>query len=203
MCLARHEAPIRTAPGHKLAMGAAFYDVSVLQHQNAVGVDHAGQAMSKNDRGPAAHQPVECLLYHRLVLGIDRGQGLVEHQNRGVTQQGPGDGDALALTAGKPDSPFADDSVIAPRQPGDEVMGVGGPGGGFELLAGRLGLAEAQIVLDRTVEQIRVLIDDSELRADLIEAERFEIAAAEPYGANLGIVEPEQQPHDRRLAGSR
>ena len=107
------------------------------------------------------------------------------------------------MAAGKPDSPFADDSVIAPRQPGDEVMGVGGTGGGFKLLAGRLGLAEAQIVLDRAVEQIRVLIDDSELGADLIEAELFEIATAEPYGAFLRIVEPEQQPHDRRLAGPR
>ena len=47
------------------------------------------------------HQPVERLLDHRLVLGVDRGQRLVEDQDRRIAQQGAGDREALALAAGQ------------------------------------------------------------------------------------------------------
>ena len=45
------------------------------------------------------HQPIQRLLDHRLVLGIDRRQRFVQHQDRRVAQQRAGDGDALTLAA--------------------------------------------------------------------------------------------------------
>ena len=64
--------------------------------------------MGEDQRRAALHQPVERLLDHRLVFGVDRGQRLVEHQDRRVAQQGAGDGDALALAAGEADAALAD-----------------------------------------------------------------------------------------------
>ena len=63
-----------------------------------------------------AHQAVERLLDHRLVLGVDRRQRLVEHQDRRVAQQRAGDGDALALAARELDALLADHRAVALRQ---------------------------------------------------------------------------------------
>ena len=53
------------------------------------------------------------LLDHRLVLGIDRGQRLVQHQDRRIAQHGAGDRDALALPARQLDAALADHRVVA------------------------------------------------------------------------------------------
>ena len=95
--------------------------------------------MRQDQRGAARHQPVERLLDHRLVLGIDRGQRLVEDQDRRVAQQRAGDRQALALAAGQPGAALADHGLVAVRQRLDEVVRVGGARGGLELGLGRVG----------------------------------------------------------------
>ena len=95
--------------------------------------------MRQDQRGAAGHQPVQRLLDHRLVLGVDRGQRLVQHQDRRVAQQRAGDGDALALAAGEPCAAFADHRLIAVGQRLDEVVRVGGAGGGGDLRLARVG----------------------------------------------------------------
>src|SRR5947199_249933 len=69
------------------------------EHQDAVGADAARGAVREDDRRAAARQPVEALLDYRLVLGVDRGQRLVEDQNRRIAQQRAGDPQPLALAA--------------------------------------------------------------------------------------------------------
>ena len=183
-------------------MGAGLHDAALVEHQDAVGADDARQAMGADQYGPPFHQPVQGIEDHRLVLGIDRRQGLVEHQDWCVPEQRPGDGDALALSAGQPQSPFTDHGPIALGQTDDEVMGVGGAGGGLQFLGRRLGLAEAQVVLDGAVEQVGVLAEDGELAANLVEAELADIAAADAHPSPLRVVESQEQAYDRRLAGA-
>jgi uncharacterized protein (UPF0261 family) len=65
---------------------------------------------------------------------------LVEDQDARVDQQGAGDRDALAFAAGKALAAFADQRVVAVRQAQDELVGMGGAGGGDDFLARRLGL---------------------------------------------------------------
>ena len=164
--------PISRRYGPSRAISSAWLPLSttraVLQHQDPVGADHAGQAVRQDQRRAAGHQPVERLLDHRLVLGIDRRQRLVEHQDRRIPQQRTGDGEALALPAGEPRAALADDGLIAVWQRVDEVMRVRGARGGDQLLVAGVGPAEPQIVLDRAVEQIGVLRDDGDHPARLL-----------------------------------
>ena len=95
--LGRHQAVIGAALGHQFAMPALFHYPALAQNQNAVGIYHGGQTMSEDQRRAALHQAVQGLLDHRLVFRINRGQRLVQHQDRRIAQQGPGDGDTLAL----------------------------------------------------------------------------------------------------------
>ena len=67
-------------------MRAAFDDTALVEYQYAIRVDHAGQPMGEDQRGTPGHQPVQRLLDYRLVLGVDRREGFVEHQDRRVPQ---------------------------------------------------------------------------------------------------------------------
>src|SRR6059036_2529015 len=64
-------------------------------------------------------------------------RGFVEDEDRRVPQEGAGERDALALAAGEAQAALANLGVVALRQPGDELVGVGPPGGVHDLpLAG-------------------------------------------------------------------
>ena len=90
--------------------------------------------MREDQRRAALHQPIERLLDDRLVLGVDRGERLVEDQDGGVAEQRAGDGDALALATGQPDAALAHHRLIALRQARDELVGVGAAGGRAQIV---------------------------------------------------------------------
>ena len=189
MRLLGHQAVIGAAARHQLGVAAGLGDAAFVDHQNAVGVDHAGQAVGEDQRGASPHQAVERLLDDRLVAGVDRRERLVEHQDRRVAQQRPGDGDALALAARQADAALADHRAVALGKALDEVAGVGGAHRGVDLLGRRVGLAEAQILLDRAVKQVGVLADHGEPASQVVEAERANVVAADADAPLLGVVE--------------
>ena len=117
------------------------------------------------ERRAPGHQAVERALDDGLVLGVDRRQRLVENEDRRVAQQRPRDRKPLALSAREPQAALADQSGVALRQRGDEVVRIGGARRRDDLRRRRIGLAEPQIVLDRAVEQISVLPHHGDLRA--------------------------------------
>ena len=90
-------------------MRTRLHDLSLLKNKNAVRVDHARKAMRNNECCPAFHEPAQSFLYEHLVLGVDTGERLVEHENGCIHEQGSSDGDALPLTAGESSAPLADD----------------------------------------------------------------------------------------------
>ena len=59
----------------------------------------------------ALHQRIQLLLNRRFNLGIQRRGGFIQHQNRGVFEQHPGDGNALALAAGELHAPLTHMSI--------------------------------------------------------------------------------------------
>ena len=74
-----HELRIDATLAHQRGVPAFLGDMAAVEDEDAVAVDDARQAVREDERRAALHQSVERLLDHRLVLGIDRGQGLVEY----------------------------------------------------------------------------------------------------------------------------
>ncbi|MFO1080005.1 MAG: hypothetical protein U1E23_05175 [Reyranellaceae bacterium] len=198
-----HQPRIDAALRHQRRVRALLGDRAAVEHQDAIAVDDARQAMRQDQGGAAAHQAVERLLDHRLVLGVDRRQRLVQHQDRRVAQQRPGDRQPLALAARQLDALLADHRGIALRQAFDEVVDVGRARRRHEIVVTGVGAPEPDVVLDRAVEQERVLVDHGDQRADLRERQGAQVVAAQPHAALVGIVEAQQQAHDRRLAAAR
>ncbi len=97
--LRSHQPPVGAVAADQLGVPSGFDDPAVIQHQDAVGADDARQPMRQDQRGAAGREAVDRLLDHRLVLGVDRRQRLVEDQDRRVAEQGAGDRQTLALAA--------------------------------------------------------------------------------------------------------
>ena len=200
--LCRHQRMIDPACLHEALVGTGLHETPVVQDDQAVGADDARQPMGKNEGGAPLHEPVQGLLDDRLVLGVHGRQRLVEHQDRRVAQQRPGDGDALTLPAGETDAALADDGPVTLGQLHDEPVCVGGAGRGLELFPGGIGLSETQVVLDAAVEEIGVLIYDGDVAVQIRGAKAAQIAPADAHAALLRVVEAQQQAHDARLAGA-
>ncbi len=114
--LGPHQPAIRAVATDQFGMTAGFDDAASIEDEDAVGADYARQPMRQDQGRAPGRQPVEGLLDHRFIFGVDRGQCLIEDQDRGITQQGAGDRQPLALTPGQQDPALADDGLVALRQ---------------------------------------------------------------------------------------
>src|SRR3954470_11585799 len=144
--VARDQIGVATAARQQLVVRAALDDPAVVEHHDLVGVPDRRQAVGDRDRGPALRQPVERRLHVALGLGVERAGGLVEDQHRRVAQDRARDRDALLLAAGEAVAALADDRVVALGQRRVQVVDARGAGGVLDLLVGRAGAREAQVV---------------------------------------------------------
>ena len=75
----------------------------MLQHHDTVGFLNCRQAVGNNKGRALAtvflHGRIQRRLHHALTLGVERTGRFIQQQQRGVLQNGPGNGDALALPA--------------------------------------------------------------------------------------------------------
>ena len=97
--------------------------------------------------------------------GSSAAEGSSSSRIGGVANDGAGDGDALTLTARQRVAAFADDGVVAVRQPRDELVGVGQLGRSNDFLARGAGLAVGDVLRDGGVEQHRLLQHEADLPA--------------------------------------
>src|SRR6185295_4141726 len=96
------ELGVAPAAGQELLVRAGFDNAAVLDDRDAVGMADGGEAVGDDKAGPAAHEAGQAPLDEPLALGVEVAGGLVEDEDEGVGQDGPGDGQALLLAAGEP-----------------------------------------------------------------------------------------------------
>ena len=198
-CLRRHQPVIHATLGHQFGMGALFDDGAFIQHQDAIGIDHAGKPVGKDQCGAPTHQSVERLLDDRFVLGIHRRQRFVEDQDRRISQNRSGDCNTLSLTAREPDTAFANHRVVALGQQRNKLMRVGRAAGLFEFLGCGIGLADLQVVGDRAMKKIGIQVHHRDLVTDISKTQAFKVVTTNLHHALIGIIKSQQQPYDRRL----
>jgi len=88
------------------------------------------------------------------------------------------------------------------RQGHNELVCVGAARRGFELFPVGIGFAEPQVLFDRAVEQIRVLVDDGDHPPQRLGIEHPQIVAADPHRPALRVEEAQEQAGDRGFAGA-
>ena len=174
-------------------MAAGFDDLAVVQDQDEVGALDGRQAVRDGEDGATFHGVFQGRLDGPLGFGVEGGGGFVEDQDGGVPQEGAGDGQSLPLPPGEEGAALGDGGVVALRHGGDEVVGVGGLGGGFDLVAGGFGHAVGDVVGDGVVEEEGVLGDESDALAQAGEGPVAQVLPGDADGAGGGVEEARQE----------
>src|SRR5215208_7292137 len=137
-------------------MASVFDYPAVLQNKDEVRASH-GVEIVGNDQGRLpGHEAIQGFLHLRLALDVESRHRLVQDQDGGVADDGPGDGYPLALPSGEGVAPLADDGLVSIFEVNDEVVGVGCFGGLDNLLRGSVQLAIGDVLLDGGAEEDRV-----------------------------------------------
>lgn len=78
-------------------MVAAFEQLAVLQHDDAVRLADGGQTMRDDETGAAFEQLHQRFLDQHFCVAVDIRRSFVEHEDLGVGDKGAGEADELAL----------------------------------------------------------------------------------------------------------
>ena len=183
-------------------MRSTGHDPAALQHHDLIGVLHGGEAVRDHQHRAVLHEPLERLLHQPLTLGVERGRGLVEEQDRRIAEQRPRDRQALPLATGQPHATVADHGVVALGQGANEPVGVGGFRRAAHVVVADLGESVGDVPAHRVVEQDRLLRDDPELPAQRGQRHLAQIDPVQGDASRGRIIEPRQQVHHRALAGA-
>src|SRR5918995_1153056 len=174
-------------------MASVFDYPAVLQNQDEVRPSH-GVEIVGNDQGRLpGHEATRGFLDLRLALDVETSHRLVQDQDGGVPDDGPGDGYPLALPSGECVAPLADDGLVPIFELHYEVVGVGCFGGLDNFLRGGVQLAVGDVLLDGGAEKDRVLQDDPDLLAQGFELVVLYVSPIDPDDAASGFVEAEDQ----------
>src|SRR5690606_41445235 len=80
-------------PGlEEFVVRALLTELAVVEDEDPIGVPDGGESVRDDERGAAAHEGLERLLYLELDLGVDRAGRLVEYEDEWVEGECPGEG---------------------------------------------------------------------------------------------------------------
>ena len=96
---------------------------------------------------------------------VDRARRLVEDQDPRVGEQRAAERDELPLAEREAEAALAELRVVAVLEPLDELVGADGARGRLDLVAGRVGPAEGDVLGDGAGEEEALLRHDPELAA--------------------------------------
>ena len=123
--------------------------------------------MGNDEHGSAVHQGIHAVLYQFFGTGIDGGGGLVQNHHGRISHRRPGNGNQLPLTLGQAGAVAGEHRLIALRQTGDKVVGVGKLRRLDALVVGGIQLAVADVVHHRAGEQVGLLQDHTQRTAQI------------------------------------
>ncbi len=181
-------------------MGAALHHLASVDHGDLVGVNNGREPVGDHDHGALVGDALQRALDGRLGLVVHGTGGLVQHQDRRVLEQRPGQREALALAAGEAHAALAHRGVEPLGQRLDEVPGLGGARRLDDLGLGGVRLAVGDVVAHRALEQVDVLADQADGPAQRGQLELADRLAIDADLARRGIVEAQQQLDQGRLA---
>ncbi len=184
-------------------MRALFDDPAGLQHHDAVGVDHGGQAVGDDDRRPPALDRFQRVEDFRLGPRIERAGRFVQDQDRRVFQQRAGDGNPLLFAARQVQPSFADPRLEPVGQALDEAADRRAARRSRHLFRARALAAIGDVVADRVVEQHGILRDDADRGAQARLRHLCNILPVHGHAPAGQVVETVEDARERRLARPR
>ena len=151
---------------------------------------HGAQPVGDYEGGAPAHDGLHRLADLLLRAGVDAGGRVVQHQHRRVQQHCAGDGQALALAAGKRGASLSDHGLVALVQALDVVVELGDPCRLLHLLHRGPLPTVGDVVPDGTGEEEHVLLHDPDVAAKGGQRGVSNVHAVDGHAARVHVVEP-------------
>ena len=121
-------------------MAAGLCNLAFLYHDNPIGIADRTESMGDDQHGSTRANLTHIVLNDFFRLVIEGTRGLVKNQDTRIGDERPGDGDALALSAGQSGAVLAHHGVVALRQLTNKFVGTGQLGGLHDALNAERGI---------------------------------------------------------------
>ena len=168
-----------------------------------MGVPHRREPMRDHERGALTAQSIQRLLNQFFGFIVHSAGGFIEQQDRGIFQQGTGDGEALPLAAAELGATLARHGVQTLLQSPDERVSVGRGEDGPKFLLRSLRLGQQQVFPDARVEQKTLLGDVADVVAQPFFGQLRQWHAIDEDAALVTLVKACQQIQQRTFARAR
>ena len=175
----------------------------MLNGRNLIGMLNGRQAVGDDNRGATARQALERLLHRLLALVIQSTRRLVQDEDLGILEEHACNCDALLLSARKTAAALAHHGVVALRQRLDKGVDVGAAGGLGDFLRRGARLAVGDILANRTVKQVDILLHQTDSAAQTLLRHIAHVLAVNADGSGGHVIKTRQQRASRRLAAAR
>lgn len=117
---------IASLPVNELFMRAPFYDRSMLNDQDLIGLSDRAQPVGYDKCGSALHQYAKTLLDKRFTFCVQVRRSLIQDENARISKDRPRYGDALTLSSRKLYAPLTDHGIKSFFEPAGEFQNVSG-----------------------------------------------------------------------------
>mmetsp|Transcript_20946 Transcript_20946/g.65401 ORF Transcript_20946/g.65401 Transcript_20946/m.65401 type:complete len:487 (+) Transcript_20946:20-1480(+) len=189
----------------QLAVGALLHDAALVHDEDPVALLDRGEAVCDHDGATCLvvlDHLVQGCLHHALSLGVQGARGLVQQHDRGLADDGAGDGQALLLAAAELRPALTDLRRVALWQRAYEAISVGGPGSFLALLLRGALAAIGDVLADAAGEEHGLLLHQGHLPSQPRKVQAADVVAVQEHRAGVGVVEALQQGYDRAFAGA-
>src|SRR5437867_2577742 len=187
------EPVINTVEGQQLLVPPDLDDLAIFDHNNEIGTGDRGEAVGNHENRPSGRDLRKRLLDKALGFGIQVRGCLIENQDSWIAKECTGDGNALALPAGKLYAAFPHRREITFGKLQDKLVGHRGARRLEHLFVTRLRTRISDIVANRSREQERLLRHDGDLPAQPVQRHVLHGHAVNQNPARCRSVEPQEQ----------
>ena len=147
-------------------MRADRRDAAIVDHDDAGSDFQRIQAVGDDESRAVLHELAKSLMDQRFTFDVGLAGEFVQNQDLGIPENRPRQREALFLAAGQFGPCLTDTGLVALCELADEVMGIGPLSGFFDIFALGPAIAVGDVVVDRIVEQDRVLRHQANLLAE-------------------------------------
>ena len=155
--LFRPQIPVRSRTVDQIRVGPFLAESSVLENEDAIRVDHAIQLMRHRQDRSAVPSRSRVERIPASAIGSSAEVASSRIKIAGLRTSARASAIRWRCPPDRPAAALARRRVVSLRQLQDGVMNFGGPGGRFDFLIGRGGVAQADVLPNRNVEQDALL----------------------------------------------
>ena len=181
-------------------MLAPFYDLTFMKYADFIGMADGRETVGNGDGRTILHQFFKRILYHAFAFGIEGGSRFVQDEDRRILQDGAGNANALALTAGELTAPVANHGVISLLACHDEIVCIGYLGSFHHLFHSGIFYPEGNVVEEGIIEQNRFLVHITHDATEVVQGGGLHVYTINQDFTFLYIVVTGNQVHHGRLA---